>query len=302
MPDDIIGQQPSPETQASAQAQPAPEGQQAPAQEAPPAGADQSPAVRPDQVQIRIGEDVFDGGFNAIDGPAALRGGPTPAPDAPAADAPAPDAPAQQPAPAPAQQAPAADAPAQQAPAPDAPGIAQREAQLADQQFRFAYNQQHTQLTQEAQTYIGTEVSKGVTQDQATAVASEWLKGQRQILDVQAQNFLKEQNLRQSLQTAAQLSGQYNVPVEQLLRYETPQAMEMAAKDQSSLRSELDAIRAEQTEIKRNQARQNAPAQNFDQPGPGPASTSDAGDMWARGQIDQIPESLRRELIEDGIL
>ena len=143
--------------------------------------------------------------------------------------------------------------------------------QLEDQQNRMAQLEQERNqnlVRQQAEQYRAQLINQGYTPEQAQVNAEAQYKQQLQTLQTTEQYKqtldFKEGQYRASLH----YGKQYNIDPEQLLKYNTPQEMEQAARHQSEVR----ALKEENARLKKQQV----PAQSFDNnTAPAEASSSE---------------------------
>ena len=143
--------------------------------------------------------------------------------------------------------------------------------QLEDQQNRMAQLEQERNqnlVKQQAEQYRSQLINQGYTPEQAQINAEAQYKQhiqQMQTTEQYKQTLdFKEGQYRASLH----YGKQFNIDPEQLLKYNTPQEMEQAAKHQSELRS----LKEENAKLKKQQV----PAQSFDNnTAPAEASSSE---------------------------
>ena len=131
--------------------------------------------------------------------------------------------------------------------------------QLAQSQKRIGELEQHNlynQAQQEAAQYQQSLIAQGYNPQQAQYAAQQWM-GQR------TQQMQTEQSYQQQIQfkegqykASLHYGKQFNVDPEVLLKYQTPQEMETAARHMSEVRS----LKEENAKLKKQQV----PAQRYD--------------------------------------
>jgi hypothetical protein len=131
--------------------------------------------------------------------------------------------------------------------------------QLQDTQERLTQvEQQNTQnqLLYETETYKQQLVTQGYSTEQVNAAAQQYYQQKIQ-QSTQEQNYQNSLQYREGQYKASlQIGKKFNVDPEVLLKYNSPQEMEQAAKHQSEVR----ALKEENAQLKKQQV----PAQSFD--------------------------------------
>ena len=153
----------------------------------------------------------------------------------------------------------------------DSSGGNEMQKQLNASQERIAELEQHraySEVQQQAMQYQQQLIQQGYTVEQANTTAQQWL-GTRQQQIQSEQNYKQKMEFQEGQYKASLHYGkQFNVDPEVLLKYQTPQAMEVAAK----LMSEVRALKDENARLKQGKV----PTQNFDtNTAPADASSSE---------------------------
>lgn len=146
------------------------------------------------------------------------------------------------------------------------------EKQLQEQQTRIAQLEGERQVEQvrlQAEQYRDQLLQQGYSSDQAQSMASQYYHQQNQTVQ-QQQKFAQEKEfIEGQFKASLHYGKQYNVDPEQLIKFKTPQEMEVAARHQAELR----ALKEENAKLKKQQV----PAQSFDNStAPAEASSSEA--------------------------
>jgi hypothetical protein len=131
--------------------------------------------------------------------------------------------------------------------------------QLAESQKRISELEQHNlvnQAQQEASQYQQTLMSQGYSPQQAQQAAQNWMNTRTQQMQTE-QNYQQQIQFKEGQYKASLHYGkQFNVDPEVLLKYQTPQEMETAARHMSEVRS----LKEENARLKKG----TVPAQKFD--------------------------------------
>ena len=131
--------------------------------------------------------------------------------------------------------------------------------QLAESQKRISELEQHNlvnQAQQEASQYQQTLISQGYSPQQAQYAAQNWMNTRTQQMQTE-QNYQQQIQFKEGQYKASLHYGkQFNVDPEVLLKYQTPQEMETAARHMSEVRS----LKEENARLKKG----TVPAQKFD--------------------------------------
>ena len=141
----------------------------------------------------------------------------------------------------------------------DSSGGDEMQKQLNASQERIAELEQHraySEVQQQAMQYQQQLIQQGYTVEQANTTAQQWL-GTRQQQIQSEQNYKQKMEFQEGQYKASLHYGkQFNVDPEVLLKYQTPQEMEVAAKHMSEVRS----LKEENARLKQGKV----PTQNFD--------------------------------------
>jgi hypothetical protein len=143
--------------------------------------------------------------------------------------------------------------------------------QLAESQKRISELEQHNlynQAQQEAAQYQQSLVAQGYSPQQAQYAAQQWMGTRTQQMQTE-QNYQQQIQFKEGQYKASLHYGkQFNVDPEVLLKYQTPQEMETAARHMSEVRS----LKEENARLKKG----TVPAQKFDSnTAPADASSSE---------------------------
>ena len=129
-----------------------------------------------------------------------------------------------------------------------------------------------------------------MNETESARYAQAWGEDQLEKYDLQKAFERQDQNLQAKLIMAQGLSERYEVPVNELLQYDTPGAMDMAAKSKQVESAETKALKDRIAVLEKNQRNEQAPP---DQEFGGPGNTS--GALSSDQKVDQA-------LFADGII
>ena len=133
------------------------------------------------------------------------------------------------------------------------------EDQLKASQQRITELEQHrtySQVQQEATQYQQQLIQQGYTVEQANSSAQQWLGTRQQQLQSEQQYKQQIEYKEGQYKASLHYGKQFNVDPEVLLKYQSPQEMETAAKHMSEVRT----LKEENVRLKKGQV----PAQSFD--------------------------------------
>lgn len=178
---------------------------------------------------------------------------------------------------------------------------AERERMMQERQAQLEMQQFDVELRNWGQQKYNHYTSQGVQPAVAQSMVNDLMNSARMMAQTQVDSDRSVQNQKAMLTVASGLSNQYGIPVDRLLRYDSPQAMEYAAQDWQQGQAQVQALEQRVQQVEQGQAQVNAPVQNFGMPGQGVASMGSLVEGVANGTISSQDPTMLSFLLSTGV-
>lgn len=169
------------------------------------------------------------------------------------------------------------------------------QAENAQYQHTIAQHEQATQRTQlqtQAQQYRAQLEQRGYQPEHATEVANERLQMSLKMIETQQRHVSDRTNDAAKNTVAQGFASMFGVSYNDLIRYDSPQAMEAYARGQKDIRD----LQSQVTQMKQGQV----PTQQFNQPAGAPATTNRNSRLDALNSKAQLTDADLTEMAKLG--